>query len=184
MSNETAADRTDHYEMLQISPNADPETIHRVFRLLAQRFHPDNAETGNEERFRQIHEAYLVLSDPERRAQYDIRHETVRQERWRFAATGAPTDNDFDTEQHTRALVLEVLYTKRRTDPAHPGVSNLELAQLLGMAREHLEFTCWYLTQRKLVTRSDQSSFLITAEGVDYLEERSQSPERRLRLKE
>lgn len=184
MTNETAAGHTDHYETLQISPNADPETIQRVFRLLAQRFHPDNAETGNEARFRQVHEAYLVLSDPEKRAQYDVRHETVRQERWRFAASRAPNDNDFDLEQHTRCLVLEILYTKRRMDPAHPAISNLELAQLLGMPREHLEFTCWYLAQKKLVTRSDQSSFLITAEGVDYLEERSISKEQRLRLTE
>ena len=35
----------DFYEVLQISPNADPDTIHRIYRLLAQRFHPDNAET-------------------------------------------------------------------------------------------------------------------------------------------
>lgn len=33
---------TDHYEALQISQNAEPETISRVFRLFAQRFHPDN----------------------------------------------------------------------------------------------------------------------------------------------
>ena len=48
----------DHYETLQISPNADPDTIHRVYRLLAQRFHPDNQETGDTARFRQITEAY------------------------------------------------------------------------------------------------------------------------------
>ena len=44
----------DYYEVLQISPNAEPETVHRVFRLLAQRFHPDNAETGNEAQFRTL----------------------------------------------------------------------------------------------------------------------------------
>ena len=38
-----------------------------VYRLLAQRFHPDNHETGSEAKFRQIHEAYSVLSDPEKR---------------------------------------------------------------------------------------------------------------------
>src|SRR5579872_2360042 len=37
----------DYYEVLQVNQKADPETIHRVFRLMAQRFHPDNAETGN-----------------------------------------------------------------------------------------------------------------------------------------
>ena len=39
----------DHYEVLQISPNAEPDTVHRVYRLLAQRLHPDNAQTGNAE---------------------------------------------------------------------------------------------------------------------------------------
>src|SRR5216683_930903 len=43
---------TDHYEVLQVNPKADPETIHRVYRILAQRFHPDNAETGSSEIFR------------------------------------------------------------------------------------------------------------------------------------
>jgi DnaJ-class molecular chaperone len=36
----------DYYEALQISVNAEPDTVHRVFRLLAQRFHPDNHETA------------------------------------------------------------------------------------------------------------------------------------------
>ena len=42
----------DYYEFLQISPNADAETIHRVYRFLAARLHPDNSETGHEENFR------------------------------------------------------------------------------------------------------------------------------------
>ena len=36
-----------YYEFLQISPNAEPDTIHRVYRFLAARFHPDNPETGD-----------------------------------------------------------------------------------------------------------------------------------------
>ena len=69
----------DYYETLQISANAEPETIHRVYRLLAQRFHPDNNDTGNADRFRELAEAYEVLSDPERRAKYDV----VQQQHWR-----------------------------------------------------------------------------------------------------
>ena len=48
----------DHYETMQISANAEPETIHRVYRLLAQRYHPDNKDTGNATRFRALNEAY------------------------------------------------------------------------------------------------------------------------------
>src|SRR5712671_7039169 len=56
----------DHYEVLQISPNADLETIRRVYRIQAQRFHPDNLDTGNAETFRRISDAYEVLIDPRR----------------------------------------------------------------------------------------------------------------------
>src|SRR5690348_10209117 len=41
----------DYYEVLQVSRNADSDTIHRVFHLLAQRYHPDNRDTGSHERF-------------------------------------------------------------------------------------------------------------------------------------
>src|SRR2546421_12831985 len=76
----------DYYEILQVSQSADPETIHRVYRFLAQRFHPDNAETGNEARFREIHQAYTVISDAEQRARYDISYQQHRKERWRLVA--------------------------------------------------------------------------------------------------
>src|SRR5579862_9473340 len=92
----------DHYETLQISANADPDTIHRVYRLLAQRFHPDNQETGNAERFRALTDAYQVLSDPERRAQYDVVYHHLRQDRWRLVSQGVRSENDFALEQTVR----------------------------------------------------------------------------------
>ena len=53
----------DYYEILQISPNAQPETVHRVYRLHARRLHPDNSETGNATQFRLLSEAYQVIGD-------------------------------------------------------------------------------------------------------------------------
>ena len=164
-------DTHDHYETLQISANAEPETIHRVFRLFAQRFHPDNQETGNASRFRLIHEAYSILSDPEKRAQYDIAHQQQRQQRWRLVASGAESENDFETEQIARLTLLEALYTQRRLEPTQPGIFGTELENLIGRPREHLEFTIWYLVQKKLVLRGDSSQLLITADGMDYLEQ-------------
>jgi curved DNA-binding protein CbpA len=160
----------DYYEILQISPNAEPETVHRVFRLLAQRFHPDNAETGNEAQFRMLNDAYRVLSDPEQRARYDVLHAKLRQERWRLVASGAEADNNFDGERSIRFTVLEVLYTRRRLEIESPGLSPLDLEKLTGRAREHLEFTIWYLVQKKYITRSDGSMLQITVDGVEYLE--------------
>jgi DnaJ-class molecular chaperone len=53
----------DYYEDLQISPNADMEMIERVFRILAKRYHPDNNESGDTEKFNVLYNAYEVLSD-------------------------------------------------------------------------------------------------------------------------
>ena len=159
-----------HYEVLQVSDSAELETIHRVYRLLAQRFHPDNSETGNPARFRMISEAYSVLSNPEERARYDILHQQKKQDRWRLVSTGGDADNDFEMEQRVRLTVLEVLYTKRRMEPREPAVYTLDLEGMIGRPREHLEFTVWYLGQKKFVTRDDNSRLVITADGVEYLE--------------
>jgi curved DNA-binding protein CbpA len=181
---ETSSTLADHYETLQISPSAEADTIQRVFRLLAQRFHPDNQQTGDADRFREIHDAYRVLNDPETRAQYDLQHAEVRQERWRFAAVGSPRADDFEGEEQLRYVLLEILYSRRRTDPRHPSLSNSELSQLMGHPREHLEFTIWYLSQKRLVTRDDSSSLTITVDGVDYLEHHHNgSTARRLKAK-
>jgi curved DNA-binding protein CbpA len=175
----------DYYEALQISPNAEPEMIHRVYRLLAQRFHPDNKESGSATRFRLISEAYEVLSVPEKRARYDVAYQQRQQDRWRLVAKGADAENDFVSEQALRLTVLEVLYTQRRMDAAVPGIFATDLEKMTGRPREHLEFTLWYLVQKKMITRGDSSLLVITADGVEYLEENYQADiqSRRLRAK-
>ena len=172
----------DYYEILQISPNAEPDTVHRVYRLLAQRFHPDNVETGDEDRFRQLAEAYHVLGDPEHRAKYDVIYANLRRERWRLVSANPHAEDDFESEQLARLLILELLYTRRRTEFDEPGLSLLELEALTGRAREHLQFTIWYLTQKKYATRSDNGLVTITADGVEYLEKTSEGGSRRRRL--
>jgi curved DNA-binding protein CbpA len=176
-------EKLDYYEVLQVSANAEPDTIHRVYRLLAQRFHPDNQETGNRDRFQQLHEAYTVLSNPESRARYDISYHQQRQDRWRLVAAGANSENDFEIEQVGRLTLLEALYTRRRTDPSAPTLRPSELENLLGRPREHLEFTIWFLLQKKFVGRDDQSRLQITADGVEYLEENYRANVQRRRLK-
>src|ERR1051326_3637491 len=108
----------DYYEVLQVSDRGETETINRVYRMLAQRYHPDNRETGNEARFREITEAYKVLSDPEQRARHDVAYQQLRRDRYKLVSTGAQTENDFEIEQAVRRTVLEALYTKRRKEPS------------------------------------------------------------------
>ena len=179
MSDDTAVD---YYETLQVNQNADVETVHRVYRFLAQRFHPDNVETGSESRFRQILEAYTVISDPEQRARYDIKHQQNKQERWRLVSAGANAENDFELEQMIRLTLLEALYTKRRLEPDSPAIYVGDLETLTGRAREHLHFTVWYLQQKKFVTKDDNSRLLITADGVEYLEQNYRANIQRRRL--
>ena len=160
----------DYYEVLQVNDNAEPETINRVYRIFAQRYHPDNRETGNEARFRQLTDAYHVLSNPEKRARYDATNQQRKKERWRVVAAGSESENNFELEQVVRLTVLEALYTKRRLDPENPGIFLLELEKMIGRPREHLEFTLWFLSQKKLINRDDARMYL-TADGAEYLEE-------------
>ncbi len=69
-----AHDKRDYYEVLGIARDADQKAVKNAFRTLALKFHPDrNKEPGAEERFKEIAEAYAVLSDPKKRAEYDAR---------------------------------------------------------------------------------------------------------------
>ena len=62
----------DYYEVLGVPRDADTKTIKNAFRQLARRYHPDaSTEPDAEQRFKEIAEAYGVLSDPARRASYD-----------------------------------------------------------------------------------------------------------------
>jgi len=166
------SDKTvDYYEVLQVSSSADPETIHRVYRYLAQRFHPDNRETGSDERFREVHQAYTILSDAEQRARYDVLHQQARQDRFKLVATAGDVRNDFEMEQMVRLTLLEALYTRRRMEPSSPAIWMGDLEGLIGRPREHLEFTVWFLSQKKFVTRDDNARLQITADGVEHLEQ-------------
>jgi curved DNA-binding protein len=71
---------TDYYQVLGVSRSAGQQDIQRAYRTLARRFHPDiNKDPGAEEKFKQINEAYEVLSDDKKRARYDRFGENWRQ---------------------------------------------------------------------------------------------------------
>jgi curved DNA-binding protein CbpA len=62
----------DHYELLEIPPEASPDEVHKAYRSLALRYHPDrNPAPGAASTMAAINEAYSVLGDPARRRRYD-----------------------------------------------------------------------------------------------------------------
>ncbi|MGD1071421.1 MAG: J domain-containing protein [Bryobacteraceae bacterium] len=160
----------DYYELMQISPKAQQETIQRVYHILAGRCHPDNPHTGDVERFLRLKEAFEVLSHPDRRAAYDEEYsvqQTLPVEVFNLQefATG------IDGESNRRMGLLCLLYDRRRTNPDEPGLSLLQLEKMMTSAREHLVFTVWYLRDKGFLRQTEDSSYAITSAGVDHVEQ-------------
>jgi curved DNA-binding protein len=163
-------DFVDYYELMQISPNAELPTIQRVYRMLAARYHPDNPETGDIDKFVQLQKAYQVLSDP---AERDAYNSGLSQQE----AQPLPIFEmkefvvGIDAENNRRLGVLCLLYNRRKASGDHPGMSVFDLETKMAIPREHLEFTVWYLREKSLVRRDENTSeILITAEGIDFVE--------------
>jgi hypothetical protein len=159
---------SDQYEVLQISPNADRETIERVFRHLANRYHPDNLESGNADKFTELVNAHSVLSDPKKRAEYDVRYESIRQERWRIFDQDS-TQSEMVTDTRIRLALLSLLYIARRNNARDPGIGIVELERTLGCGSSTVEFHLWYQRENGWVERLDTGLMAITARGVDRL---------------
>lgn len=161
----------DHYEVLQLSPRADQTTIQRVFRHLAKRYHPDNQESGDAERFKQVMDAFEVLSDPARRAQYDARYQDLREAHWRIFDQET-AGNDVVADRRLRDALLSILYTARRNDAERPGLGVIELERLLGCPEQHMRFHLWYLKQNGWIERTESGTYAVTASGVDQVLDR------------
>ena len=159
----------DYYEMLRVSPGAEIESIQRVHRALAARYHPDNLETGDLERFLLVNEAFKVLSDPEKRKEFDAKYKTKKENPMPVFLTKEFTEG-VDGEVNRRMGLLCLLYTQRRINPVLPALSVLEIEQMMFIPREHLLFTIWYLKQKRQIVQDDRSSLMITAEGIDFME--------------
>jgi curved DNA-binding protein CbpA len=158
----------DYYEVLQISPNADQETIERMYRFLAKRYHPDNKTNGNDEKFKLLLEAYRTLCDPEKRVAYDV-DQKVNKHIGTDLVDQDPEYGAFGTDKQIRQSILSLLYQAKRRDAQNSGIGAFEMEKLLTVPEKHLEFHIWYLKEKDWIRRADTGKYEITATGVDAL---------------
>jgi curved DNA-binding protein len=122
----------DYYDVLGVSRGASQDEIQRAYRKLARTYHPDlNSDPAAEERFKEISEAYAVLSDPQTRQRYDAFGPDFRQvpddmdpDTWRRARAGAGTG------ARGRPGGGRTVYTTG--DPGDLGDLGIDLDDLLG----------------------------------------------------
>ncbi len=160
---------TDHYEILRVGQHADEDTIERVYRTLADRFHPDNPLTGDAETFRRLKEAYETLSNHDNRAKYNV----LRQYSRRSAPFGLRGREFFDGVrggQNRRLALLCLLYRQRTISHEFPGLTVLDLEQLTGCTREEVTAALWYLCAKHWASLGEFTSYSITAAGFDFVE--------------
>lgn len=162
-------DFEDLYETLEVNPTASFDTIHKIYRVLAHRIHPDNADSGNEEAFKRLVRAFRILSDPEQRAAFDVERSRVVSKRWRIFDPESGTPG-LEQEQRKRRAILALLYSKRMRNPENCGVGIPDIEQLIAVPREHLEFPLWFMKEQGWIQRTDGGKHHITAKGVEYAE--------------
>jgi curved DNA-binding protein CbpA len=160
----------DYYDILQVSQNADVDTIRRIFRHLAKKCHPDLNKGGDADQFRQLLKAHEVLTNDEARAAYDIRYSEFWDQKWNLVKQSNEDENWTD-KTDVRERILSLFYVQRRTNTRHPGLGEMELSQLLHIPIEFIEFDLWYLREKNFLQRLESGLLAITVGGVDHIEE-------------
>ena len=176
MSAPLAGKFQDHYAILDIEPKSDSETIQRAYSKLAQKYHPNNAETGSAEMFEAINAAYETLSDPELRGIFD-KLKGIGQDEGSPKFSGVEFFDALGREAIRRGAILCVLYDRRLSKPTAPSLSMRHLEIIVEATAAQLSSALWYLKQRGLAASDDKSSLQITVDGMDFLESKRPLPE-------
>lgn len=176
MSAPLAGKFQDHYKVLEIDAKSDSDTIAQAYGRLAQKYHPRNADTGDQAKFDAVNLAYEVLTDAGLRAEFD-KLKGGGEDKAEFHFSGLDFFTALGRETALRAGLLCILYDRRRLKPFTPGLPMRRVEAMLETTSEGLNFALWYLKQRNLVASDDKSNLLITVEGMDYLETNPPTPE-------
>ena len=167
---------SDYYELMELSQSANQETIEKMFRYLATKWHPDAG--GDKKRFNLLTTAFKVLRDPATRTAYDVKLQQQREQGTslvQHAKQAGP-----DTVDRHKLLCL--FYARRRQEPKKPALGEVTVEALMKCPREVLEFHLWYFREKGWIQRADNGGYVITADGVDRVESREVEFANHLRL--
>src|SRR5437899_9394110 len=111
-------------------------------------------------------DAYRILSDPEKRAAYDVKYDQNRASVLKIFDEASANDS-FDSDRRVFEGILSLLYVSRRRNPDRGGVGIIQMERLLGCPSQHLEFPLWYLRQKTWIERLENGLLAITAAGAN-----------------
>lgn len=153
-----------YYEILELSSNANQDTIERMFRYLAAKFHPDSG--GDKDKFSGLVKAFEVLRDPTARAAYDATLEHERQEQKGLADHARQTGADAEV----RHELLQLFYNRRRQAVGGPGIGAMTIEKEMDLSSEMLNFHLWFFREKGWIKREEDGGLSITADGVERIE--------------
>ncbi len=166
----------DYYTVLQVEPDCEPKALEAAYRHLAKLYHPDHTETTDVVKFGAVIDAFRVLKNPDRRAEYDQRYyASVPGARFTSRTRSALDELAAidDAEAHEKILLL--LYKRRRERAQDAGVVGYYVMEMLACSDELFEFHLWYLKSKGFIEVTEQGTIAITIQGIDHVISRSRT---------
>jgi len=162
----------DYYNVLRVRPNCDGKTLESAYHALLKMYHPDHTGEADTTKFNSLIEAYKVLRNPSRRAEYDALYAQYNSDAWTEAYPSEKGDSGEkdalnDADDHARILMF--LYQKRRENAQNAGVVGYYIQEILNCSDEQFEFHKWYLKEKGFIVLTEQGTLAITVEGIDHV---------------
>lgn len=166
------SDFVDYYDLLKVDPDCDARTLEVAYHSFAKLYHPDSVDTADVEKFGEIIDAYKILRDSEKRANYDRDYSAALGKPQKQPPLNGNSGLDEQTaigDAQIHAAILFQLYKKRRERAADPGVVAWLLQESLGCTDDQFEFHVWYLKSKGLLEITEHGTLAITIDGVDHV---------------
>ena len=153
-----------YYEILELSSNANQDTIERMFRYLATKNHPDSG--GDREKFSTLLKAFEVLRDIDSRSAYDAQLQQEKTENKVLVEHAREAGPD----AAVRHQLLQLFYARRRHTVGSPALGSMTIEKEMDISEEMLNFHLWFFREKGWIKREEDGGLAITASGVERVE--------------